>query len=92
MDWAKTTERRDEDHFNFGFGTSYIRDFTVLIIGEGNQPVIGGFTLTGVSNAENVSMPWRHDDLWDWSTDFLSTFAWDTTVTLQKYTSLILTW
>ena len=32
MDWAKTIARRDNRHLTFGFGASYIRNFTVCII------------------------------------------------------------
>ena len=32
MDWAKTTTRRDEKHLRFGFGSAYIRCFTVCIM------------------------------------------------------------
>ena len=31
MDWPKATARRDDNHFIFGFGASYIRDSTVLL-------------------------------------------------------------
>ena len=34
MDWAKTTARRDEKHLSLGIRCTYIRDFTVCIVGS----------------------------------------------------------
>ena len=32
MNWTKTTARRDKKNKSLGFGASYIRDLTVLIL------------------------------------------------------------